>query len=120
VLFRSEDSDNIGVNKRTSVILTKSMDNASCDIFDLYTEAASIPEVEFHHIVGNDDKCRYQVNFKNVRIHRYDTHAFADGVLEEIEFTFMTHENRIMPTDATGKLMPAKSAGFNFINMTRI
>lgn len=113
----SEGTRNFGVNKRTPVVLTKSVDNASSELFEAYSSAKNLPEVVFYHVVGGDNKCKQKVSFKDVQIDRYATHASASGVLEEIEFSFMKQEIRTTLTDSQGKAMPAKSAGFDFVKI---
>lgn len=116
----SEGPRNIGVNKRTPVVLTKSVDNASSELFDAYSMAKNLPEVAFYHVVGGDNKCKQKVTFKDVQIDRYATHASANGILEEIEFSFMKQEIRTTPTDPQGKVTSANSAGFDFGKMVSI
>lgn len=119
-LTGSQGPRNTGLNKRTPVVLSKSMDNASSELFDVYSMAKNLPEVTFSHVVGSSNKCQQKVTFKDVQIDRYATLATANGLVEEIEFSFMQQEIRTTPTDSKGNALPAKSAGFDFVKITSI
>lgn len=108
---------NIGPNKRSSVIFTKSADNASADLFGFYTKATNIPSMTFNHVVGDGTQCFQQVTFKDVQLDSHEMHATANGLIEQIEFSFMQQESRIMPLDAKGQTIAAKSVGYDFAKM---
>jgi type VI protein secretion system component Hcp len=108
----------VGANDRSTIFLTKKIDSATPSILNHFYQATNIPEVVFKHVTADANIQPYLVNtFKDIQVASYEEFATRDGVMEEIELSFMTQEKRFTPMGADNKPGSSSSVGYDFAAM---
>ncbi len=108
----------LGVHDRSTLVLSKNVDDATPPLLSRYYKGSVIPEVVFQHLTtGDQPQCYLENTFKHVLVTSYEEFCTPDGVSEQIELAFTSQEKRVMLLTNEHQPSSPQSVGYDYASM---